>query len=199
MIEKLNENASLSDLITTFENSTNEIKTIKENIVNAVGNPITSNDKLSVIPNKLNDILTEKDKTIAQLNTKYKIASGNSVVNSCVNKYGFYFNSDYLFLFPGAIQINGLNFVPNVFFTTFELTENGYFYKYFVFACRGIFTQDFVITSNYYRPTSYLKNFEVEGEVLKLNERDIFIDGRGIQLPCPKKGSSFKWQAIKFV
>ncbi|OFA37012.1 hypothetical protein BM72_00505, partial [Clostridioides difficile] len=68
MIEKLNESASLSQLITAFENSTNEIKTIKENIVNAVGNPITSNDKLSVIPNKLNDILSEKDKTITQLN-----------------------------------------------------------------------------------------------------------------------------------
>ncbi|HFL2404053.1 TPA: hypothetical protein ACG3PH_001990 [Clostridioides difficile] len=199
MIEKLNENASLSQLITAFENSTNEIKTIKENIVNAVGNPITLNDKFSVIPDKINDILSEKDKTIAQLNTKYKIASGNSVVNSVVNKYGFYFNSRYLVLFPGAIQINGLNFVPDVFFTTFELTENNYFHKCFVFACRGIFTQDFVITARYYRPKSDLKGFEVEGEVLKLNEEDIFMDARGIQLPCSQKGSSFKWQAIKFI
>ncbi|PBH84473.1 hypothetical protein BGU59_09815 [Clostridioides difficile] len=199
MIEKLNENASLSQLITAFENSTNEIKTIKENIVNAIGNPVTSNDKLSVIPNKLTSILTEKDKTIAQLNTKYKVASGRSVVNSCVNKKGFYFNSDYLFLFPGAIQINGLNFVPNVFFTTFELTDNGYFHKYFVFACHGIFTQNFVITAHYYRLTSYLKDFKVEGEVLKLNEYDVYMDSRGIQLPCPRQGSSFKWQAIKFI
>ncbi|WP_144399910.1 XkdX family protein [Clostridioides difficile] len=32
MIEKLNENASLSQLITAFENSTNEIKTISNTL-----------------------------------------------------------------------------------------------------------------------------------------------------------------------
>ncbi|SJS31806.1 hypothetical protein [Clostridioides difficile] len=32
MIEKLNANASLSDLITAFENSTNEIKTISNTL-----------------------------------------------------------------------------------------------------------------------------------------------------------------------
>ncbi|HBF5890383.1 TPA: hypothetical protein KOR78_003783 [Clostridioides difficile] len=143
--------------------------------------------------------LTQANNTISQLNSKYKVASGNSVVNYCTNTKGFYFNSDYLFLFPGAIQINGLNFVPNIFFTTFELIDDGYFHKYFVFACRGIFTQDFVITAHYYRLTSYLQDFKVGGEVLKLNERDVYMDNRGIQLPCSRQGSSFKWQAIKFI
>ncbi|HFL3155468.1 TPA: glycine rich domain-containing protein [Clostridioides difficile] len=159
----------------------------------------TSFDSSDASVQDLMNQLTQANNTISQLNSKYKVASGNSVVNSCVNKYGFYHGSDYLFLFPGAIQINGLNFVPNIFFTTFELIDNGYFHKYFVFACRGIFTQDFVITAHYYRLTSYLKDFKVEGEVLKLNERDVYMDNRGIQLPCPKKGSSFKWQAIKFI
>ncbi|MCC0682694.1 hypothetical protein IC218_20915 [Clostridioides sp. ES-S-0005-03] len=142
--------------------------------------------------------LTQANNTITQLNSKYKVASGSSVVNSCTNMKGFYFNSDYLFLFPGAIQINGLNFVPNIFFTTFELIDSGYFRKFFVFACRGIFTQDFVITAHYHRLETYLKDFKVEGEVLKLNERDVYMDNRGIQLPCQRQGSSFKWQAIKF-
>lgn len=159
----------------------------------------TSFDSSDASVQDLMNQLTQANNTISQLNSKYKVASGNSVVNSCVNKYGFYHGSDYLFLFPGAIQINGLNFVPNIFFTTFELIDNGYFHKYFVFACRGIFTQDFVITAHYYRLTSYLKDFKVEGEVLKLNERDVYMDSRGIQLPCSKKGSSFKWQAIKFI
>ncbi|HFL3239573.1 TPA: glycine rich domain-containing protein [Clostridioides difficile] len=147
----------------------------------------------------LTNKLTQANNTISQLNSKYKVASGNSVVNSCVNKYGFYHGSDYLFLFPGVIQINGLNFVPNIFFTTFELIDDGYFHKYFVFACRGIFTQDFVITAHYRRLETYLKDFKVEGEVLKLNERDVYMDNRGIQLPCQRQGSSFKWQAIKFI
>ncbi|HGM1562235.1 glycine rich protein [Clostridioides difficile] len=147
----------------------------------------------------LTNKLTQANNTIGQLNSKYKVASGNSVVNSCVNKYGFYHGSDYLFLFPGAIQINGLNFVPNIFFTTFELIDSGYFRKFFVFACRGIFTQDFVITAHYHRLETYLKDFKVEGEVLKLNERDVYMDNRGIQLPCSRQGSSFKWQAIKFI
>ncbi|EGT5474352.1 TPA: hypothetical protein KOY34_003580 [Clostridioides difficile] len=147
----------------------------------------------------LTNKLTQANNTISQLNSKYKVASGNSVVNSCVNKYGFYHGSDYLFLFPGAIQINGLNFVPNIFFTTFELIDSGYFRKFFVFACRGIFTQDFVITAHYHRLETYLKDFKVEGEVLKLNERDVYMDNRGIQLPCQRQGSSFKWQAIKFI
>ncbi|HFL8128289.1 TPA: hypothetical protein ACG5GR_003931, partial [Clostridioides difficile] len=129
----------------------------------------------------LTNKLTQANNTISQLNSKYKVASGNSVVNSCVNKYGFYHGSDYLFLFPGVIQINGLNFVPNIFFTTFELIDDGYFHKYFVFACRGIFTQDFVITAHYRRLETYLKDFKVEGEVLKLNERDVYMDNRGIQ------------------
>lgn len=147
----------------------------------------------------LTNKLTQANNTIGQLNSKYKVASGSSVVNSCVNKYGFYHGSDYLFLFPGAIQINGLNFVPNIFFTTFELIDSGYFRKFFVFACRGIFTQDFVITAHYHRLETYLKDFKVEGEVLKLNERDVYMDNRGIQLPCQRQGSSFKWQAIKFI
>ncbi|HEK4597280.1 TPA: hypothetical protein SOK46_002635 [Clostridioides difficile] len=147
----------------------------------------------------LTNKLTQANNTIGQLNSKYKVASGSSVVNSCVNKYGFYHGSDYLFLFPGAIQINGLNFVPDIFFTTFELIDSGYFRKFFVFACRGIFTQDFVITAHYHRLETYLKDFKVEGEVLKLNERDVYMDNRGIQLPCQRQGSSFKWQAIKFI
>ncbi|EGT4624342.1 TPA: glycine rich domain-containing protein [Clostridioides difficile] len=159
----------------------------------------TSFDSSDASVQDLMNQLTQANNTISQLNSKYKVASGNSVVNYCTNTKGFYFNSDYLFLFPGAVQINGLNFVPNIFFTTFELIDDGYFHKYFVFACRGIFTQDFVITAHYYRLTSYLQDFKVEGEVLKLNERDVYMDNRGIQLPCSRQGSSFKWQAIKFI
>ncbi|HBE9017465.1 TPA: hypothetical protein KOZ09_003013 [Clostridioides difficile] len=215
-IMPLQEDASLSDISTKlieigegFKNGkTSIINTLAlKNIEASLNNTLvelsekikTSFDSSDASVQDLMNQLTQANNTISQLNSKYKVASGNSVVNYCTNTKGFYFNSDYLFLFPGAIQINGLNFVPNIFFTTFELIDDGYFHKYFVFACRGIFTQDFVITAHYYRLKSYLQDFKVGGEVLKLNERDVYMDNRGIQLPCSRQGSSFKWQAIKFI
>ncbi|HBF5741905.1 TPA: hypothetical protein MIY32_002721 [Clostridioides difficile] len=215
-IMPLQEDANLSDISTKLAEIGEGFKNGKTSIINtlALKNIDASlNNTLVELSEKikqsfdsgdaslqdLTNKLTQANNTISQLNSKYKVASGNSVVNSCVNKYGFYHGSDYLFLFPGAIQINGLNFVPNIFFTTFELIDSGYFRKFFVFACRGIFTQDFVITAHYHRLETYLKDFKVEGEVLKLNERDVYMDNRGIQLPCQRQGSSFKWQAIKFI
>ncbi|SJS45648.1 Uncharacterised protein [Clostridioides difficile] len=47
MIEKLNENASLGQLITAFENSTNEIKTTKNNLTNILGNPFSEGTRFS--------------------------------------------------------------------------------------------------------------------------------------------------------
>ncbi|HGM3171525.1 hypothetical protein KWK81_007985 [Clostridioides difficile] len=215
-IMPLQEDASLSDISTKlieigegFRNGkTSIINTLAlKNIEASLNNTLvelsekikTSFDSSDASVQDLMNQLTQANNTISQLNSKYKVASGNSVVNYCTNTKGFYFNSDYLFLFPGAVQINGLNFVPNIFFTTFELIDSGYFRKFFVFACRGIFTQDFVITAHYHRLETYLKDFKVEGEVLKLNERDVYMDNRGIQLPCQRQGSSFKWQAIKFI
>ncbi|AFO72087.1 TPA: hypothetical protein KNK42_001901 [Clostridioides difficile] len=215
-IMPLPENVNLNDISTKLVEVNAGFKTGKTSIINtlalknieaSLNNTLvelsekikTSFDSSDASVQDLMNQLTQANNTISQLNSKYKVASGNSVVNYCTNTKGFYFNSDYLFLFPGAIQINGLNFVPNIFFTTFELIDDGYFHKYFVFACRGIFTQDFVITAHYYRLTSYLQDFKVGGEVLKLNERDVYMDNRGIQLPCSRQGSSFKWQAIKFI
>ncbi|HBE8980353.1 TPA: hypothetical protein SOK69_003573, partial [Clostridioides difficile] len=77
MIEKLNENASLSDLITTFESCTSNLQTIKNNIVNTLGSPATSGDKLSVIPNRIKTILDVKDTTISQLIKRKRWASGS--------------------------------------------------------------------------------------------------------------------------
>ncbi|MDV5888542.1 glycine-rich protein [Clostridioides difficile] len=215
-IMPLPENVNLNDISTKLVEVNAGFKVGKTSIINtlalknieaSLNNTLvelsekikTSFDSSDASVQDLMNQLTQANNTISQLNSKYKVASGNSVVNYCTNTKGFYFNSDYLFLFPGAIQINGLNFVPNIFFTTFELIDDGYFHKYFVFACRGIFTQDFVITAHYYRLTSYLQDFKVGGEVLKLNERDVYMDNRGIQLPCSRQGSSFKWQAIKFI
>ncbi|VFG15318.1 Uncharacterised protein [Clostridioides difficile] len=53
MIEKLNENASLSDLITTFENVKDELQIGKNNIASTLGSPFVGTDKLSVTKTKI--------------------------------------------------------------------------------------------------------------------------------------------------
>ncbi|KPI46113.1 hypothetical protein KW94_20555 [Clostridioides difficile] len=83
MLEKLNENASLSDLITTFENSTNELKTSKDGLTNLLGNPFYNNTKFSEFEVKMQNLMsTFKD------NLKNKgVSSGNTEsLLSLINK-----------------------------------------------------------------------------------------------------------------
>ena len=57
MIEKLNENASLGQLITAFENSTNEIKTTKNNLTNILGNPFLESTKFTEFEGKMQNLM----------------------------------------------------------------------------------------------------------------------------------------------
>lgn len=90
MIEKLNENASLSDLITAFENSTKELKASKDNFTNLLGNPFLESTKFSEFEGKMQNLMsTFKD------NLKSKgINSGNtesllSLINKVANIYTY--------------------------------------------------------------------------------------------------------------
>ncbi len=207
MTEKLNENASLSDLITAFENSTNEIKTIKENIVNAVGNSITSNDKLSVIPNKLNDILSEKDKTITQLNSKYKVATGTVTSFADNTKIAYPYLTDRTFK-PGTwVKISNLDFKPNIFFADFDYYDTEYKnnYKLFLFACCGVTTQrgvDFSSVTAFIRKNSD-EHFHANGWLYGNSEGDVYFNNTGVQIPAYSFDSTqrhiYKWYAIKFI
>ncbi|VFC55015.1 Uncharacterised protein [Clostridioides difficile] len=53
MLEKLNENASLSELITTFGDVKNELQISKNNIASALGSPFAGTDKLDVTKTKI--------------------------------------------------------------------------------------------------------------------------------------------------
>ncbi|HBG2115452.1 TPA: hypothetical protein KRM61_001005 [Clostridioides difficile] len=207
MIEKLNENASLSDLITAFENSTNEIKTIKENIVNVVGNPITSNDKLSVIPNKLTSILTEKDKTIAQLNAKYKVATGTVTPFRDSVKIAYTYSTDRVIKIGTWIKVSNLGFKPNIFFADFDYYDYDYKnnYKLFLFACCGIPTQgnvDFSSVTSFIRKNSD-EYFHANGWLYNNSEGDVYFNNTGVQIPAYSFDSTqrhiYKWYAIKFI
>ena len=63
MIEKLNENASLSQLITAFENSTNEIKTISNTLKQTLINKnikVLNTDKLSSLVDKVDKLKAQE-------------------------------------------------------------------------------------------------------------------------------------------
>ncbi|NMS91996.1 hypothetical protein HGQ85_18955 [Clostridioides difficile] len=86
MLEKLNENASLSDLITTFENSTNELKTSKDNLTNLLGNPFYNNTKFSEFEVEMQNLMNTfkdnlKSKGINSSNTESLLSLINKVAS----------------------------------------------------------------------------------------------------------------------
>ncbi|MDS6284555.1 hypothetical protein REK99_012645 [Clostridioides difficile] len=143
--------------------------------------------------------LTQANNTITQLNTKYKVASGTGVFSKGVNQYANYYDRNYGIVMADLIKINGLNFVPNIVVATLEFNENNYFYKYLVIACVGVFSKDFVINS-YFNRRNGEGSFLAQGDVFCVNEREVYINNSGIQLPVYSNNTKnqFAWCAIKF-
>ncbi|WP_236875087.1 hypothetical protein, partial [Clostridioides difficile] len=83
MIEKLNENASLSDLITTFENVKDELQIGKNNIAGTLGSPFVGTDKLSVTKTK---IQTLKNTLAISLSMKNISAQSTETLHSLIGK-----------------------------------------------------------------------------------------------------------------
>ncbi|EGT4968524.1 hypothetical protein C4226_19590 [Clostridioides difficile] len=86
MIEKLSENASLSDLITTFENSTKELKANKDNFTNLLGNPFLESTKFSEFEGKMQNLMNTfkenlKSKGINSGNTESLLSLINKVAS----------------------------------------------------------------------------------------------------------------------
>ena len=86
MIEKLNENASLSELITTFENSTKELKANKDNFTNLLGNPFSESTKFSEFEGKMQNLMNTfkenlKSKGINSGNTESLLSLINKVAS----------------------------------------------------------------------------------------------------------------------
>ncbi|UWD42956.1 tail fiber protein [Clostridioides difficile] len=83
MIEKLNENASLSDLITTFENVKDELQIGKNNMAGTLGSPFAGTDKLSVTKTK---IQTLKNTLAISLSMKNISAQSTETLHSLIGK-----------------------------------------------------------------------------------------------------------------
>lgn len=86
MLEKLNENASLSQLITAFENSTKELKVSKDNFTNLLGNPFLGSTKFSEFEGKMQNLMSTfkenlKSKGVNSGNTESLLSLINKVAS----------------------------------------------------------------------------------------------------------------------
>ncbi|VIB43095.1 tail fiber protein [Clostridioides difficile] len=146
MLEKLNENASLSELITTFGNVKNELQIGKNNIAGTLGNPFAGTDKLDVTKTKIE---TLKNAFAANLTSKNVSASKLESMQSLIGKVSSIKNiiktakseNNYITMKPKYIlpygqtensvkrivlEINSLSFRPNLVFMLAKDSYNNY-------------------------------------------------------------------------
>lgn len=171
----------------------------------------TSFDSSDASLQDLMNQLTQANNTINQLNTKYKVASGRtSTLTDTTSTAYLYVNSESNPNYPinpgGWINIEGLNFIPNIFFAECECTTNSptQFYKYLIFATYSIPSlsdKDFVITTALRKTNSDTK-FTADGQVYINNRGNTYINNQGVYVPAYRPSVSYtlyNWYAIKFI
>ncbi|MDI2797202.1 glycine rich domain-containing protein [Clostridioides difficile] len=151
--------------------------------------------------------LTQANNTISQLNSKYKYASGtiDVVKNSSLmaNLYGESFGRQ-----PGTwLKIDNLGFIPNIFVAECQyVTSNNYFFKHIVVATCNINwfwdKKDFSARIVFTKEKNSNQDFSGSGIIYSNNERDVYINNKGINVPASSPNVSsylHSWHAIKFV
>ncbi|HBG7355581.1 TPA: hypothetical protein KRD68_002174 [Clostridioides difficile] len=142
--------------------------------------------------------LTQANNTISQLNTKYKVASGITYQLNNPSLSANFYNGGYTTTQDHWINVSNLGFVPHIFIAECDFTRNSYLTKSLVFASYGVFSKDYVISSYFRRQTD--STFYSHGNIYNLNEKDVYINGRGVQLPAFNNYDfAYKWYAIKFI
>lgn len=208
MTTKLNDNASLRELMTALQGIQTDFQTSKNNIINAIGNTIDVNDKLSIIPSRITTVLTEKDNIISQLNTRYKYADGFTVARQ---NNGSQFTTIYknnTKNYPEWwLLVEGLNFVPNIFVAECEYYDLSHTRtcKNITFACNNISifseSKDFVINAIYENIDNYA-SWSANGKIYNVNVESSFINSNGVQLPvlpAINADIQYRWCAVKFI
>ncbi len=151
--------------------------------------------------------LTQANNTISQLNSKYKYASGtiDVVKNSSLmaNLYGESFGRQ-----PGTwLKIDNLGFIPNIFVAECQyVTSNNYFFKHIVIATCNINwfweKKDFSARIVFTKEKNSNQDFSGSGLIYSNNERDVYINNKGINVPASSPNVSsylHSWHAIKFI
>ncbi|HBH3658645.1 TPA: hypothetical protein KSK12_001628 [Clostridioides difficile] len=223
-IMPLQSDASLSDISTKlieigegFKNGkTSIINTLAlKNIEASLNNTLvelsekikTSFDSSDASAQDLMNQLTQANNTISQLNSKYKYASGtiDVVKNSSLmaNLYGESFGRQ-----PGTwLKIDNLGFIPNIFVAECQyVTSNNYFFKHIVIATCNINwlweKKDFSARIVFTKEKNSNQDFSGSGIIYSNNERDVYINNKGINVPASSPNVSsylHSWHAIKFI
>ncbi len=225
MIEKLNENASLSDLITTFGNVKNELQISKNNIANTLGNPFVGTDKLDVTKTKIE---TLKNAFAANLTSKNVSASKNESMQSLIDKVKSIKNilktaksedsfisisSKYFYPYGQTeglvkrvvLEINSLSFRPNL---VFILAKDSYSnYTTIAFDSTMNLRPDLILCINeQYRPSirQYISRFQNNtydtDTYSNNNATGFFTNGFRIPIDLDDTGiaTTVSWFAIKY-
>ncbi|EGT3942952.1 hypothetical protein LWE95_17925 [Clostridioides difficile] len=223
-IMPLQSDASLSDISTKLIEIGEGFKTGKTSIINtlalknieaSLNNTLvelsekikTSFDSSDASVQDLMNQLTQANNTISQLNTKYKYASGtiDVVKNSSLmaNLYGESFGRQ-----PGTwLKIDNLGFIPNIFVAECQyVTSNNYFFKHIVIATCNINwfweKKDFSARIVFTKEKNSNQDFSGSGIIYSNNERDVYINNKGINVPASSPNVSsylHSWHAIKFI
>lgn len=122
MATKLNDNTSLRELMTAFDSIKTDLQSSKSNIINTLGAPATSNDKLSTIPTRINTLKSNYQIQIDNLNTQIsnlKIAKGTFSMTTRLSSYAY--DAGFNIYGHGKtqdkayfIEINDLAFTPDL-------------------------------------------------------------------------------------
>ncbi|HBG8223288.1 TPA: hypothetical protein KRG61_001813 [Clostridioides difficile] len=223
-IMPLQEDASLQDISTKLIEIGEGFKNGKASIINtlalknieaSLNNTLvelsekikTSFDSSDASVQDLMNQLTQANNTISQLNTKYKYASGtiDVVKNSSLmaNLYGESFGRQ-----PGTwLKIDNLGFIPNIFVAECQyVTSNNYFFKHIVIATCNINwlweKKDFSARIVFTKEKKSNQDFSGSGIIYSNNERDVYINNKGINVPASSPNASdylHSWHAIKFI
>ncbi|WP_131042373.1 hypothetical protein [Clostridioides difficile] len=212
MTEKLTDNASLRELMTALESIKNDLQINKSNIVNAIGSPATLSDKLSMIAPRIISVLTDKNNTISQLNSKYKVASGKTYELRDENSLAYLFDAAaYSPSYPQKpyywIRVNSLGFTPDIFFAErqfFLNNTNSYYRKHFIFVINSVpyvtdkigFVLNVVLTK-----ARGNEKYTATGQIYKTDGGAVSTQSQNIYVPTSKTFSEeevFDWCAIKF-
>ncbi|HBF9074196.1 TPA: hypothetical protein KO221_002996 [Clostridioides difficile] len=223
-IMPLQEDASLQDISTKLIEIGEGFKNGKASIINtlalknieaSLNNTLvelsekikTSFDSSDASVQDLMNQLTQANNTISQLNSKYKYASGtiDVVKNSSLmaNLYGESFGRQ-----PGTwLKIDNLGFIPNIFVAECQyVTSNNYFFKHIVIATCNINwlweKKDFSARIVFTKEKKSNQDFSGSGIIYSNNERDVYINNKGINVPASSPNASdylHSWHAIKFI
>ncbi|HBG0964710.1 glycine rich domain-containing protein [Clostridioides difficile] len=168
----------------------------------------TSFDSSDASVQDLMNQLTQANNTIAQLNTKYKVASGTvTPFKGDDTKIAYPYLTDRVFKPSAWVKISNLDFKPNIFFADFDYYDTEYKnnYKLFLFACCGVATQrgvDFSSVTSFVRKSSD-EYFHANGWLYNNSEGDVYFNNTGVQIPAYSFDSTqrhiYKWYAIKFI